>query len=226
MDIFFISYKEKNCEDNWHQVSKLHPDAKRIHGIQGIDIVHNLCDKLSSTDYFWTIDGDNWLVNKLIFEDIIDSDLILFHANDPLYEDKTLLGGVKLWTKNKIINKDMSKGDFCLNATKTKKTNSLSFSITKYNNHPFDCWKTSFRHCVKLQSMFFRNRPNATKIDYYLNRWKNCKNIKTKCNASWAYQGYIDSKNWVKKFDNSDSLHNINDYNYLENFFNNKYGKI
>ena len=178
MDIFFISYKEFNQEKNWLRVLELHPNSHRLHGIKGIDKVHLLCNQISNSPYFWTIDGDNYLLEKLEYKKDFDVDLIMFHALDPLTKLPTGLGGVKLWRKNSIINPNMNKGDFSLNATKNKKViTDQILSITQYNCSPFDAWKTSFRHCVKLMSDIFRSRPNAKNIETYLTHWESSKKL-------------------------------------------------
>jgi len=222
-DIFFISYRENNAEKNWNRLLQFHKNAMRIHGIKGIDRIHLACDSLATTDFFWTIDGDNWLLDPLTYEDP-DSDLTMFKAVDPLIHDTTLLGGAKLWRRGSIINKDMSKGDFSLNATKTKKTLDDYYTETRYNSSAFDAWKTAFRHCVKLMSVLFRNRPNAKNIDTYIQRWKSC-GASTGENSNWAYQGYLDAVEYVKLFDNDiPRLNMINDYDWLENYFREKHG--
>jgi hypothetical protein len=219
MDIFFISFREFNCEENWMNLLEFHPNAKRLHGIPGINNVHIACDEFSKTEYFWTVDGDNFLTEELIYKDRIDTDLLMFKAIDPLFESPTLLGGVKIWKKGSIIEKTMSSGDFTLNATKNKKVIEKCFSITKYNDSAFDAWKTAFRHCVKLTSVLFRNRPNAKNIDVYLERWKNSKTSVAK-NSQWAYHGYSDALNYTKKYDNNlKELEKINDYDWLKNYF-------
>jgi hypothetical protein len=224
MDIFFISFKESVCEHNWSQLLLIHPEAKRIHGIHGIDRSHIACDQLSASEYFWTVDGDNLVTEKLIYNDPIVYDLLMFKSFDPLQENLTLLGGVKLWKKGSIINKTMSKGDFSLNATKNKIVIDKCYSTTLYNASPFDAWKTSFRHCVKLMSVIFQNRPNAKNIDLYLNQWRSCKD-KTSLNSQWAYLGYVDAEQYVSKVDNNISqLNKINDYQWLEEYFGVKYG--
>ncbi len=223
-DIFFISFKESNCEQNWDRLKYLHPNAIRLHGITGIDKVHNTCDSLSSTDYFWTVDGDNYVLKLLEWNESISHDLLMFKAIDPIHKNLTLLGGVKLWRKNSIINKDMSKGDFSLNATKNKIVIDHAYSETRYNSSPYDAWKTSFRHCVKLMSVIFRSRPNAKNIDEYLNQWKRCANI-TVLNSNWSYQGYLDACNYVKLYDNNvEQLNLINNYEWLEKFFKDTHG--
>jgi hypothetical protein len=222
VNIFFISFKEHNCEENWLRLLSYHPDAKRIHGITGIDNVHMACNNLSNTEYFWTVDGDNWLTKSLEVDNRT-SDLILYKAIDPIHNAPTLLGGVKLWRKDAIINPNMNKGDFSLNATKEKIVLDRVFSITRYNSSPFDAWKTAFRHCVKLMSVILRSRPDAKGIDTYINQWKESKNS-IEQNSEWCYLGYLDAEAYVSKYDNNMfELNKINDYLWLESFFENNY---
>lgn len=223
-DIFFISYQENNCEENWQRVQDLHPNAKRIHGIKGIDRVHLVCEDLSTTEFFWTIDGDNWLDCQLEYKDTIDTDLVMFKAIDPFDGEPTLLGGVKLWRKGSIVNRDMSKADFSLNATKSKKIVEATLSTVMHNSTPYDAWKTAFRHCVKLMTVIFRSRPNAKNLDTYIQRWSLTRNSQA-LNANWAYVGYMDAREYADQFDNNlEELNKINDYTWLENFYREKHG--
>lgn len=224
MDVFFISYKEPNCEVNWTQLQYYHPNAKRIHGIEGIDRVHLACDQLSTTEFFWTVDGDNWLEKKLSHSGELDVDLIMFKATDPIHRGPTLLGGVKLWRTGSIINGDMSRGDFSLNATASKRVDDEIFSTTNYNRSPYDTWKTAFRHCVKLMSVIFRNRPNANNLDTYIAQWASSENSK-EMNARWAYRGYLDAINYVDLHDGDlPMLNKINDYKWLAEHFKELHG--
>lgn len=216
-EIFFISFAENNCEINWQRLLDLYPKAKRIHGIKGIDRAHLCCDQLSQTDHYWTIDGDNYLTELLDFNPTVD--LHMFKAYDPVFNDYTFLGGIKLWKKSSIINPNMEKGDFCLNATKNKQTEDRSFSRTDYNSNEFDAWKTSFRHCVKLMSPILQGRPNAKNIDFYINRWKSSHLYNTK-NAEWCYRGYLDAEKFVSESKlELTYLNKINDYEFLKEFF-------
>jgi len=217
-DIFFISYNESNCEENWLNVLLYHPTAKRIHGVKGIDRAHLICDQLCQTEYFWTIDGDNFLYKKLDFEP--NCDLHLFLIYDPIFNELTRLGCVKLWKKGKIIHTDMSKGDFCLNATEFKNSESIVFSECRYTNTPYDAWKTAFRHCVKLSSSILKDRPNAQNLDHYLEKWKTSNQSKIK-NSEWCYKGYIDALDFAAKYQNDfEVLNQINDYDQLRKIYN------
>lgn len=218
MNVFFMSYNESNCESNWKTILSFHPNTIRLHGIKGIDKVHNTADSLATTPYFWTVDGDNCLTKQLNYIINDDTDLFMFKGIDPIINKHTLLGGVKLWKKNSIIHKTMEKGDFCLNATKTKKILDDTYSIVEYNSSPYDTWKTAFRHCVKLLSCIFRNKTSKN-IDMYLLQWQSCKDLKTK-NAEWAYKGYLSAKEYVDKYDNNlRELNKINDYYWLKNYY-------
>jgi hypothetical protein len=222
-DIFFISFQESNAETNWQRLLELHPNAKRIHGVPGIDRVHVACDNLATTEKFWTVDGDNWLLKPLEYTDPIKNDLLMFMAQDPILNITTPLGAVKLWTKGKIINPNMNKADFTLNATANKMLIDNVYSITKYNDTSFDAWRAAFRHCVKLMSVIFRNRPNANNIDKYINRWRQMQDKDNgNNNAQWCYQGYLDAIDYVKLYDNDLSkLNLINDYAWLTQYFKN-----
>lgn len=223
MQVFFMSFREGNCETNWQRCKELHPDAIRIHGVKGIHKVHLICEELAETEYYWTIDGDNWLTEKLRVREIPETDLTLFRTIDPLWDNETTLGSVKLWRKGTMINKDMSKGDFTLNATTTRRTYPKVVSISKYNEVPFDAWKTSFRHCVKMLTCIFNHNPEYYRIDHYLSQWKNSCNS-TAVNSNWAYKGYLDAIEYAKMYDNNlPELNKINDYDWLESYYKSKY---
>jgi hypothetical protein len=224
MDIFFISYREANCEENWQRVRQLHHRAKRIHGIQGIDRVHLTCNDNATTEFFWTVDGDNYLIRELDFDySSVHSDLVMFEAWDPLQNTTTLLGGVKLWRRASFVNTDMSLGDFTLNATKNKQISDTVLSETRYNASDFDAWKTAFRHCVKCMTVIFRGRPQAKNLDKYIQQWRGCEFIDGP-NADYAYCGYRDAVEYSRLYDNNRlELNKINDYDWLEAYFSSRY---
>jgi hypothetical protein len=222
-NIFFISFNESNQEVNWARVLELHPDAIRIHGVTGIDRVHLACNDLCNTEWFWTVDGDNWLLEELIWDVETPADLLMFNALDPITNLPTNLGGVKLWKKDSIINKDMSKGDFCLNATAKKISLRKVFSRSDYNSTNYEAWKTAFRHCVKILSPIFKSRPGLSYADAYLEQWKSCSTLDNGTNnAVWAYRGYLDAVKYVEDVDNN--IHNINNYKWLKNYFYAQHG--
>lgn len=216
-DVFFISYRESNCESNWLRLLQINPKAKRIHGVNGIHNAHITCERLSSSPWYWTVDGDNWMLEALNFHPT--HDLHMFGARDPLWGDTTLLGGVKLWKKGAIQISDMRHGDFCLNATQNKMSHDQIFSESRYNESAFDAWKTAFRHTVKLISPILKNRPHAKKLDWYYQRWQSSGQCLA-LNAKWCYQGFLDAQKFYQCCEvGSADLNQINDYDFLQRFF-------
>jgi hypothetical protein len=217
-DIFFISYREANCESNWQRLSHFHPTAKRIHGIRGIDRIHLACNSLATTPFFWTVDGDNWITGPLEYTKPIDTDLVMFEAFDGITGEPSSLGAVKLWRKDSFTNTDMSKGDFTLNATRSKTMETLCLSYSQYNASEFDAWRAAFRHCVKLLSMILRERSVANRT-MYLDRWQRTLSSGAPF-AEWAHQGYLDAHQYVELHDgNMDELNKINDYDWLADYY-------
>ncbi len=221
-DIFFISYQETNAETNWQRLKQRHPHAKRIHGIQGIDRIHLACNSLATTPFFWTVDGDNLVVEDLEYNEPITTDLVMFKAYDPIVQgDTSSLGAVKLWRKDSFINTDMSKGDFTLNAVATKTMSDRVLSVSQYNASPFEAWRAAFRHCVKLLSVILGER-SANNREMYLERWRKAQHSPAAF-AIHAYYGYLDAVGYVEQYDgNMKELNKINDYDWLEQYYRSK----
>jgi hypothetical protein len=207
-DVFFICYDETNREENWQRVLELHPEATKVDGVKGISDSHMRCNQLSSTPYFWTIDGDNWLLEKLDAPQRIKHDLIFFWAIDCIDKEVSTIGSVKLWKKNSMTNTDMSKGDFCKNATNTMSTERKTLSIHKYNNTPYEAWRHTFRHMVKCYSGIIS--PLALDV--------NLRNMEIHKTANYySYRGYLDAKKYVEECAGDfNKINLINDYDWLK----------
>ena len=206
-DVFFICYDESNREENWQRVLQFHPNAKRIDAVKGISNSHMMCNELSTTSHFWTVDGDNWLLEGLNENETTGEDLIFYTAIDCIDESVSTIGAVKLWKKNSIINADMSKGDFCKNATSTSVAVQKTLSIHKYDVTPYEAWRHTFRHSVKC---FAGILPRDALIVYLSHVMKH-----KKLNQH-SYRGYLDAKEYVEHCDGDfNKINLINDYDWL-----------
>jgi hypothetical protein len=206
-DVFFICYDESNREENWQRVLEFHPNAKRIDDIKGISNSHMMCNKLSTTSHFWTVDGDNWLLEELNHTETKDEDLIFYTALDCIDSSVSTIGAVKLWKKNSIINPDMSKGDFCKNATKNSVVVLKSLSIHKYDNTPYEAWRHTFRHMVKSFSGIISHEA----LELNLINMQKHKDLN-----QYSYRGYLDAKEYVKRCNGDfNKINLINDYDWL-----------
>lgn len=209
-DIFFISYDETNAEKNWQRLLSLHPNAKRIHKFGSISESHLLCNKLCTTDRFWTIDGDNWLLCEL-FDSELDYDLLFYQAIDGVDGNVDSGGAIKSWKKNSMIDVGMSKGDFCKNATTNYFLIHKVLSEHRYNCTPYETWRHTFRHMTKCFSGIITHKSLQINID----RVQKHKQLNV-----WSYRGYLDAKNYVEVCGNDfTKINKINDYDWLKTHF-------
>jgi hypothetical protein len=207
-DVFFICYDESNREENWQRVLHFHPNAIRVDGVKGINTAHIKCNDLSTTPYFWTVDGDNWLLQKLDMEDTVHHDLLLFWAIDSIDQTEGSVGSVKLWKKGSIINRTMARGDFCTNATKKMLVVRKTLSIHKYDNTPYEAWKHTFRHMVKCYSGILPSEVKDTNLTIV---------EKHKELNVYSYRGFLDAKEYVEECcGDLNKINLINDYAWLK----------
>ena len=160
-DVFYISYDEPKCEENWADLLQKAPWAKRVHGVKGFDSAHKACAMQSETEKFITIDGDN-IVDEKFFDLIVDipekfdkcslSWNSVNAVNGLVYGN----GGVKLWTREWVMNmrthenaeSDDKKVDFCWNDTYLQ-LNSV-FSSTNPNGSALQAFRAGFREGCKM----------------------------------------------------------------------------
>ena len=165
LDIIFLSYDEPNAEKNWADLKNKVPWAKRVHGILGSDAAHKECARISETDRFVTVDGDNTIKQEFL-DQVLDFDA---HAN----LEKSVIswcgqniinglmygnGGLKCWPREYVLNMKthenadpynvQAKVDFCWDAQYIQQNS--CFSLTHNNFTPKQAWRAGFREGVKL----------------------------------------------------------------------------
>lgn len=165
MDIVFISFDEDNAEENWSRILKRFPHAKRVHGIDGIHNAHKQASLLSESEYFFTVDGDNQILEDFSFNvpDILDDHAVyvwrcLNRVNGLVYG----YGGVKLWSKEIFERTHLSNFcDHAMEITPVYKVVDELASVTCFDSSPFSAWRSGFREAIKL----YRNIEES-KDDY------------------------------------------------------------
>jgi hypothetical protein len=165
VDIIYISYDEPNCEENWADLHSKIPYAKRVHGVKGSDAAHKAAAKLSTTDRFVTVDGDN-IIDGAFTEQIVELDKSIDISksvfswpsmnsiNGLLYGN----GGIKCWPKDLVLNMKTHEHadpeniraqiDFCWDINYVALD--TSFSTTINNVSPHQAWRAGFREGVKM----------------------------------------------------------------------------
>lgn len=163
VDCIFLSYDEPNAERNYADLLNKAPWAKRVHGVKGSDDAHKACARLSETDRFITVDGDNIVDPKFFdltidLEKFVNGDKRQFswagknHINGLAYGN----GGLKCWTVEHVLNMKTHEAaedktgqvDFCWNDLYTQMTG--LYSMVYNNASPRQAWRAGFREGVKL----------------------------------------------------------------------------
>jgi len=184
-DIIYLSYDEPNAEQNYADLCKKIPWAKRVHGVEGSDSAHKACADLSETDRFVTIDGDNrirehFLTQEIDFEEHVELEnkVISWCGHNVINGLMYGNGGVKCWPKEFVLNMRTHENadadnphaqvDFCWDVEYIQMNS--CFSDIYNNSTPQQAWRAGFREGVKM-ALDQGIRP--TLEAFKNNHWKN-----------------------------------------------------
>ena len=243
-DIIYLSYDEPNAEKNYADLLTKVPWAKRVHGVEGSDAAHKACARLSETDRFITVDGDNIIRDTFIQQEInFDDHADLEHSviswcgkniiNGLMYGN----GGLKCWPKDYVLNMRTHENadpdnahaqvDFCWDLQYIQQNSCFS---DVYNNHtPQQAWRAGFREGVKM-ALDQGVKLNTTE-ELLTSHWKNLHRlyIWTMSGADvehglWAIYGAREGlyKTMCTDWD----YVNVRDFEYLNNMWDKAYSKI
>jgi hypothetical protein len=164
VDIIFLSYDEPNAEENWADLQRKIPWAKRVHGVEGSDAAHKACADLSETKHFVTVDGDTIVDSKFMQVELdldklgVDDDYQFswcgkIDVNGLMYGN----GSLKMWTKDFVKNmkthentdgSDETSIEFCYFDNYYQLNENYSKSIITATPH--QAWRAGFREGVKM----------------------------------------------------------------------------
>ena len=238
LDIFYISYDEPNCEENWADLLNKVPWAKRVHGVKGFDAAHKACAEQSETDRFITVDGDNIVMDEFFNQALefpekdhdgndISESIFSWNAKNLLNGLVYGNGGLKCWPKEYTLGINTHEAatdgegmEFCWKLNYIQMND--IFSEVHQTASPFQAFRAGFREGVKLSlDQGTRVSPHVfhDKIWYgnfnRLNVW--C-NIGTDVDNGWwaIYGARLGCKMTVL----SDwDTNQISDYDWFKGFF-------
>ena len=164
-DIIYLSYDEPNAEKNYADLCSKVPWAKRVHGVHGSDAAHKACARLSETDRFIIIDGDNtidenFLNQELDFSEVehLESSVISWVARNQINGLMYGNGGIKCWPKEFVLNmrthenadpnNKQAQVDFCWDVRYIQMNS--CYSTVHNNETPQQAWRAGFREGVKM----------------------------------------------------------------------------
>ena len=184
-DIVYLSYDEPNAEQNYADLCKKIPWAKRVHGVEGSDAAHKACAKISETDRFVTVDGDNRIREHFLAQEIdfdehveLENKVISWCGHNVINGLMYGNGGVKCWPREFVLNMRTHENaapdnphaqvDFCWDVEYIQMNS--CFSDIYNNATPHQAWRAGFREGVKM-ALDQGVKPTLKKFKQ--NHWKN-----------------------------------------------------
>ena len=216
-DIVFISYSEPNADENYQNLLKRFPTAKRIHGVKGIHQAHKEAAKIVDTVMFWVVDGDAQIVDNFNFDYQVPAwsfdEVHVFRSQNPINGLEYGYGGVKLLPTQLTKNLDINTVDMTTSISLKFKALPEVSNISKFNTDEFNTWKSAFRECVKLSSKIIVGQNDNETLDR-LNIW--CTEGQDEEYGKFAIKGAVAGKEFgIKYKDDLLMLSKINDWEWL-----------
>ena len=239
-DVFYISFDEPNCEQNYADLINKIPWAQRTHGVKGFDSAHKACAKASKTDRFITIDGDN-IVNEKFWDQNLEIDPEIHERSIWSWSSQNIVnglvygnGGIKLWPTQPTLTmkthehaeNESAAIDFCWDLD-YKQMNEV-FCANHTNGSRYQSFRAGFREGVKM-SLADGKKVKAEPGQFERMIWhKNYKRL-----LIWATVGAdVKNGNWsvygtrlgcvMCNLDPTFNHHNVRDYDWFKEFFNTK----
>ncbi len=220
MDIFFLSFNEANRERNWQMLKSQFPKSRRIHGVKGLALAHQMCAQISSSPFFFIVNGDNEiLTDRFQFqppERPLKAAVYVWRSLNPVNQLAYGFGGVKLFPRSAFLSPS-NFVDLSSSLKAPYKIVPQIASLTCFNASPLDAWRGAFRECAKLSSQCIpHQKPLET--EERLKIW--CERGKEKPFGPYAILGARQGRDYGRQHkQNQRALNKINDFFWLENFF-------
>jgi hypothetical protein len=214
-DIVFISYDEKNANENWDKLYNLHPRAKRMHGVKGLVPAIKAAASESKTNWFYAVFGKTEIVDTFDFN--YQPDYLrhpanyVFHAYNPILDHSYGHDGVVMYDKNWVLN--INEWDLDLTMSHHVVTIPTISCINRLDITAWSAWRTAFREAYKLS--YYLDKQYRIDDQYHLHLWLTRENTSagkySKLGANQGYQYYLDNRQRDYK---------INDWDWLKELFN------
>jgi hypothetical protein len=225
-DVFFISSYELNALENWNNLKNIHDQSKRIHGLPSIFEAYAKAAELSETDFFFTVDGDNYVSGDFSFKEVENLDeyadfVHVWRAQNSVNKLVYGFGGVKLWPRKIFFNQSNSNFSKYVDITLSLANGKYYIqknlaSTTVFNTSAFNAWKSAFRESVKLTSSII-NKPDKMSQER-LNTWLSVGSKEPF--GDWCIEGAKCGNQFGQNyFDDKEKLLLIHDLDFLKNLF-------
>ena len=173
-DIIYISYDEPEAEENWIKLSQQFPNARRVHGVAGMENALQAAAKLSSTPWYFAVFAKTKLSEHFDFTFVPDyfqqpkhyifdcknkvNDLVYGHMAVVMYNCA-------------LINTAQSYNELGLDYTMSfpHQVVPILSCYGEFNRTAYHTWRTAFREASKLA--YFLSCNNDVDSEYRLKIW-------------------------------------------------------
>lgn len=236
-DVVYLSYDEPNAEENYADLLKKIPWAKRVHGVDGSDAAHKACARLSETERLIVVDGDNkirpeFLKQEIEFIDEVDltKSVISWGAQNVINNLIYGNGGIKCWPTQLVLDmktheaaeSDNAKTqvDFCWDINYIQMEQCMS--DVHNNGSAKQAWRAGFREGVKM-GLLEGSKANPATFSKQVH-WKNFQRLMVWMhvgldvpNGQWAIYGARQGC-YMTNCTDWDYI-NVRDFKWLNNFW-------
>lgn len=164
LDVFFISMGEEGSEANWQRLLSFAPHAKRVDNVKGIYNVHKACAQLSTTENFYVVDADAWVLDGFKFHwepdantlhwDVPETEcVIVWPSRNPVNGLEYGYGGIKMFPRAPFLENKAWDIDLSTTIGRATISKEQVGCETRFNATPESAWIGAFRECAKLASL-------------------------------------------------------------------------
>lgn len=220
-DIIFISYDEPNADANWAILSAKFPQARRLHGVEGMERALLKAAEMSRTKWYYAVFAKTELHPDFDFS--FRPDLFqqpkhyIFHAENPLNGLRYGHMGVVLYNCDIVKNISEFGIDYTMSAL--HEVVPKVSAVARFNSTPYQTWRTAFREAGKLAQ--FCDEKDNVENSYRLDIWTSTAKGDY---HEWCLQGARDGVLFYRaNKGNSQELKNAFNWVWLRNYFTDLY---
>jgi len=224
MDVIFISYDEPNAEKHWQMLKLKCPRAKRVDKVKGQTEAYHTAANMSNTDWFFAVFAKHEPIESFTYDwqpDRLKSPChYIFNGINEINKLEYGHSGVIMYEKNLVLATTDPGLDFTLSAKHDVVP--IVTAINRFAYTPLMAWRTAFRECIKLK--YDVDTTGDVEQKYRLKVW--CTEGEG-TNAEWCMRGANDAVEYMDSVNsNMDDLKKSYNFDWLINYFTNKYGEI
>jgi hypothetical protein len=155
-DVFMIAHGEKSAAENWARLRQCVPEARLVENVSGIGAGYAACAAAATTDHFFAVDADNWVLDGFRFQVPFEpkrDETLFWYARNPVNGLEYGHGAIKLFPT--ALLKQRAGGaapggvDFSTSVGRIRYTE-ICASEHRFNGDAFAAWAGAFRECAKL----------------------------------------------------------------------------